>query len=88
MFVNFVCSFPGCNRHPAGTVFLSKVKCEKRTCSTTKPQANGEGCGVVDIQLTPEQEAQGCEVKQVQVSRRVRYPDCCEKYVDCPSQAY
>ena len=40
------------------------------------------------IQLSPEQIAQGCEVKQVEVSPSTLYPKCCQKFVKCPTANY
>ena len=44
-------------------------------------------CGVISIQLSPEQISQGCEVKQVELSPSTLYPKCCQKFVKCPTPA-
>ncbi|XP_067949175.1 uncharacterized protein [Watersipora subatra] len=84
----FLGDFDECSCNGNNTIILSADSCHQITC---KEDGNGtfgifESCGVVDIQLTPEQIRQGCVVIERTVTASVRYPDCCGKFVECPEE--
>ncbi|XP_067949355.1 uncharacterized protein [Watersipora subatra] len=70
-------------RNNTGYTEWKNMACERCSCGDDTLMSCA-GCGTIHIVLTQEQIDRGCEVKQVERTPDLRYPECCRKYIHCP----